>query len=137
MGHFLPCYLCMLLEISSFALMYASWDTEHNRHKFLLFWAIFCPFTLLLITQKTKIWKIYKKPPGNIILLHMCTINEVHMMHGSWDIKRDRVFCHFGPFFALWLSQQPQKSKFWKNEKKPGDITLQLCIANDNHAQYG
>ena len=49
---------------------------------FLLFWAIFCPFTLL-ITQKIKIWKIYKKPPGNIILLHMCTINEVHMMHGS------------------------------------------------------
>ena len=28
------------------------------------------------------------------------------------------IFCHFGPVFALLLSQQPEKSKFWKNEKR-------------------
>ena len=31
-----------------------------------------------------------------------------------------------------------KKSKFWKNEKKPGDIiTLYLCITNDDHITYG
>ena len=25
--------------------MYGSWDMEHDRHKFLSFWTIFCPFT--------------------------------------------------------------------------------------------
>ena len=37
-------------------MMYASWDVECGRHNFLLFWAIFCPFTLLTI-QKIKILK--------------------------------------------------------------------------------
>ena len=29
----------------------------------------------------------------------------------------DRVFCHFEPVFALWPSEQPEKSEFWKNLK--------------------
>ena len=29
----------------------------------------------------------------------------------------NRVFYHFGPISALWPSQQPEKSKFWKNDK--------------------
>ena len=29
----------------------------------------------------------------------------------------DRMFCHFGPIFALWAPSQPAKSKFYKNEK--------------------
>ena len=28
-------------------MMYGFWDTKHDRQKFLLFWAIFCPFTPL------------------------------------------------------------------------------------------
>ena len=44
-----------------------------------------------------------KKTPGDIIILHMCTINDNHMMYGSWDMEHvtDRIFCHFGLFFAL------------------------------------
>ena len=59
------------------------------------------------------------------------------MMYSSWDLQHNRVFCHFGPFFALWPSQQPKKSKVWKNEKKPGNMNLQLCITNDDHKMYG
>ena len=33
-------------------MMYASWDMECNRHNFLSFWAIFCPF-IPLLTPKT------------------------------------------------------------------------------------
>ena len=34
-------------------------------------------------------------------------------------------FCHFGPFFALYLPpNDPEYQNFEKNEKKPGDIIL-------------
>ena len=37
------------------------------------------------------------------IMLHICTINENHMMYGSWDMERNRQnFFSFGPLFALW-----------------------------------
>ena len=39
-----------------------------------------------------------------------------------------------------WASKKPEKSKFWKNEKKkkfPGDIIiLQMCTKNHNHMRY-
>ena len=40
-------------------MMYASWDMEYDRHNFLSFWAIFCPFTPLL-TPKIKIWNKFE-----------------------------------------------------------------------------
>ena len=46
------------------------------------------------------------------------------MMNDSWDMEHDRNFCHFGPIFALLPSKQPEKSKFWKNEKNPIDIII-------------
>ena len=60
-----------------------------------------------------------KKPPGDIIILHMCTINVKYMMYGSWDMEPDgqnvlsfwTIFCTVTPLIT-------QKSKFWKNEKK-------------------
>ena len=58
-----------------------------------------------------------KKRPGDIILLHMCIINEDNMMYGFWNIRHNRIFCHFGPFFALSSPWQPQKSRFWKIER--------------------
>ena len=74
--------------------IYGSWDMECDRQKFLSVWAIVFPFSPLT-TRKIKIFKL-KKAPGDIIILHRCTINENHMMYGSWDI-----FCHVGLFFAL------------------------------------
>ena len=53
----------------------------------------FCPFTPSLpplTTQKIQILKKWKKMPGDIIILHMCTINETHVMYCSWDKKCDR-----------------------------------------------
>ena len=60
------------------------------------------------------------------------------MVPEIWSVM-DRIFCHFGPFFALLPPYQPKKSKFWKNEKKtPGDIIiLHMCTLNDNHMMYG
>ena len=54
-------------------------------------------------------------------------------MYGSWDI-----FCHFGPLFALLSPYSNEKSKFWENEKIPGDIIiLHMRTKNDNHMMYG
>ena len=83
---------------------------EHDTHNILTFWTIFCPFT----PKQPK----SEKKPGDIIILHMCTINQNHMMYASWNIEPDRhiTFCHFEPFFALLPHYQFEKSKFWKNE---------------------
>ena len=68
-----------------------------------------------------------KKTPGDIIL-HLCTTNDYHMMYGSWDMERNRIFRHFGsvfalnPHFSLWAIFLPfypfntteKKFKKWK-----------------------
>ena len=78
------------------------------------------------------------KTPGDIILLHFCTTNEDHMMYCSWDIRQDRVFCHSGPFFALWPTPKHSENQNFEKLKKPlGDITiLHMCPSNDNHMMY-
>ena len=85
-------------------MMYAYSDMEClHRHNFSSFQAIFCSFAPLL-TSKTKIWKKCKKTPGDIILLHMCTINQDHMMYGSWDMKfnRQNFFVILGNFLSFY-----------------------------------
>ena len=85
---------------------------------------------------KLKFGKMLKTSAG-IILLRMCTINQGHMMYGSWDIKckGQSFFCHFRPFI---LPSDPLSN--WKNQnfekikKLPGDIiVLHVCTTNDNH----
>ena len=39
---------------------------------------------------------------GDIILLQVCTINEDHMMHGSWDIRHNS-------FLSIWTIYCPLK----------------------------
>ena len=103
-------------------MIYGSWNITLSRDKFLSFWAIFCPFSPLT-TQKIKILKL-KKAPGDIIILHICTINENHMMYGSWDTKHDRqTFLSFWTIFCPFTPLTPKKSKFWKNEKNTSFCT--------------
>ena len=122
-------------------MMYGSWDTKHNRKNFLSFWTTFCPFTPPNNPKNETFWKNEKKnPPTDIIILHKCTINDSHMMYGSWNMECNNIiFCHFGQFFAL-LLPKPKKPKFWKKnmEKLPRDIIiLHRCNINDNHMMYG
>ena len=69
--------------------------------------------------KKLKFEKM-KKPPGDFITLHMCPINDNHMMHGSWDMEcaMDRIFCHFGPFFIFTplTNRKIKILKKWKND---------------------
>ena len=110
--------------------MYSSWDKVWDRQNFLSFWAFFCPFSALTI-QKIKILKL-KKTPGDIIILHICNINDNHMMYGSWDKEHNRQ-----NFLSFWTISPPyvsRKCKFRKTEKTPGGIIiLHMCTINDNH----
>ena len=83
-----------------FILMYGSSDMERDWHNFLPFWVIFGPFTPLTIDAEPKFWKI-KKTFGYIIILHMCTINDNHIMHGSWHMEREwQNFLSFQTIFC-------------------------------------
>ena len=90
------CHQFTHLYQKSHHMMYASWDIACNRHIFLSFLAIFCPFTPLL-TLKIKIWEKCKKN------LEILSLNEDHMMYGSWDIRHNGqrllsfwvIFCPF------------------------------------------
>ena len=49
----------------------------------------------------------------------------------------DRIFSHFGPFFALLPPNNPENPNFEKMKKTPGDIIiLHKCTTNDNHMMY-
>ena len=107
-------------------MLYGYWDTEWAGHNFLSFWAIFCPFIPPLTTGKWKFWKNekkqqqtnkqtkkkQKKKPGDIVFLHMCTINE----DGSWDIRCNRqnflkFWAIFSPFYP---PDDPENQNFEK-----------------------
>ena len=80
--------------------IYGSWNIRCNRQKFLTFWAS------TLITWKIKILTL-KKTPGDIIILHICTTNDNHMMYSSWDMERYRqnilsFWTVFLPFYLWW-----------------------------------
>ena len=82
-------------------IIYVSWDMERDRHNFLSFWAIFCPFTPLttskikILKKKEKILKIssfYKSVPKIIII---CYVPQI------WRVTNVIFIFHFGLFLAL------------------------------------
>ena len=96
-GSIIILYMC---TINNNHVMYGSWDMEHDTEFFVIL-DLFCPF-MPLATQKIKILRKWKKKPGDIIILNMCTMNDNHMMYGSWDIEHNRPnFLLFRTFFGL------------------------------------
>ena len=108
LDHFLPFYLTNNLENQNFEkmknmpeyiiilymciinnnhMMNDSWDMEHDRQNFLLFWTTFCSFNPLT-TRKIKMLE-NKKTHEDIIILPKCTKTYDHMLHCSWDRARD------------------------------------------------
>ena len=79
-----------------------------------------------LMIPKNKNLKKIERVPGDIIILHMCTINEDHMMYYSWDIRCDRqnflsfwtIFCFFIVSLTIW------KIKTLKNWKGHLEVLL-------------
>ena len=116
---------CMVAEISSMA-----------DRTFWLF-GLFCPI-LPPNNPKSQNFEKMKKIPGDISILHKCTINDNYMIYGFWDMKCNRyVILSFGPFFFCPLTKA-WKMKISKQMKKtPGDIIiLHKCTKNHDHMLY-
>ena len=84
----------------------------------------FLPFYLPKTTKNQNLKKI-KIAAGDIIILHMCTKNDNHMMYGSWDME-----CHKHNFLSFWVIFWPftpltiQNIKILEKWKKHLDILL-------------
>ena len=78
--------ILQMCTISDSHMMYGSWDMKCNRQNFLSFWTIFLPF-YPPNNPKNQNFEKLTKTPGDIIILHMRTINDNHPMSGSWDIE--------------------------------------------------
>ena len=88
----------------------------------------FLPFYLHYWLQKSKLGKTVKKT-GDIILLHICTINKDHMIYGSWDIKAQWteflvILGYFLPIDPLNLKNQ----NFEKMKKSLQILSFYTCV---------
>ena len=102
----------------------SSWDTEQNKLKLVIL-GHFLPFHPPKKPPKIKVFNKMKKvadissfykcaPKIKIIC---CTIPEIRS-------KAGKSFCHFGPFFALLPTNDPENQNFEKIKKMPRDIIL-------------
>ena len=109
--------------------MYSSWYIERDRHNFLSFWAIFCPFTPLA-TQKIKILK-WKKRRGDVIILQESTKNYDHILYCSRDMARDgcSFYFSFWATFCLFTLLTARKIKIIKRWKQRLEIlSFYTCV---------
>ena len=115
-----------LLEVLSFYICAPKiaiiWFTvpkiRSETQNFLSLWAILCPFTSPVMILNINILKKSKKYLEILsFYTYMRTINEDHMMYGSWNIRCDRhKFLTFWATFYPFSPWKPGKSKFqhWK-----------------------
>ena len=105
-------------------LRYEVWQTE-----FFVILDCFLPF-YPPNNPKNQNFEKMKKTPGDIIILHMCTINDNHMMYGSWDMEHDRLnFLSFWTIFCTFTPLTTQKIKILKKWKNHLEIlSLYTCV---------
>ena len=87
-------------------------------------------------SKKSKFWKI-KTMPGDIIILHLCTTNDDHMMYDFWHIKCNRQSFIFWAIFCIFTSLTIQKIKNLKKWKKLLDILFCMMIYDVWFLKYG
>ena len=94
------------LRYHHFTQVYHKWQSydvwflryELQQTKYFVILDHFLPFYHLNNEENQNFEKM-KKPSGDIIILNKCTINDNHMMYGSWDMKHDtKCFVILGHF---------------------------------------
>ena len=98
-------YTCILQMMIIWYIVLQKWSaTDRIFYQFGPFFALFLP----LQPRKSKLWKNEK-----------ITINDNHIMYGSWDIKCDRqIFLSLWAIFCPFTPLTTQKIKILKKWKK-------------------
>ena len=142
LGHFLPFIPLKPPKIKTlknekicwryyhFTQAYHKWQSYHvwflryraRRTEFFVILDYFLPF-YPPNNSKNQNFKKMKKKSGDIIILHKCTINENHIMYGSWDMKRDGQNFLFSTVFFPFTPLTTWKIKILKNWKKHLEIS--------------
>ena len=87
-----------------------------QQTEFFVIWDSFLPF-YPSNNPKNQNFEKMKKTPGDIIILHKCTINDNHMMYDSWDMEHDgHIFLSFWTIFCTFtpLTTRNQNFEKWK-----------------------
>ena len=101
-------------------------DISHATNRFSYHFGLI--FVLLPpYNSKNQNFENLKKNPEDIIILHMCAINNNHMMYDSWEIVHDgQIFLSFWMIFCPLTPLTTPKIKSLKNWKKHQEI-LPFC----------
>ena len=156
LGHFLPFQPLDNLENQNFNIEKNTWRYyyfTHLHHKwqsydvwFLRYGVQWTEFFVILdcflpfypLTTRNQNLKKMKKMPRDIIILHMFTINDNHMMYCSWDIEHDgQNFLSFWTISCPFTLLTTQKIKILKKWKSCLEISFYRCNINSNHMMYG
>ena len=96
------------------------WQTE-----FFVILDRFLPF-YLPNNLKNQNFEKMKKSPGDIIILHMCTINDNHKRYGSRDIERNGQ--NFLSFWTVFFPFYPHNNLKNQNFEKLKKISFYTCV---------
>ena len=105
-----------------------SYDVQFLRYtvrqtEFFVILDRFLPFYLPNNVKNQNFEKM-KSTAGDIIILHMCTINDNHRMYGSWDMKHDgQNLLLFWTIFCPFTHLTTRKIKILKKWKKLLEIS--------------
>ena len=112
----LSLYTCVLLMTIKWSMLPEIWSAMDRM------FCHFRPFLALLPPNnlKNQTFEKIKKTLGDIIILHMCTKNNNHIIYGFWDMEHDgHNFLSFWIIFCLFTTLTTQKIKNLKKGKKP------------------
>ena len=94
---------------------------------------------IILIFTKLPFFFFLRNPPGDIIILHLCTKHLDDMIYSSWDAERDKLKLVFlGHFFPFYPLKNPKNQNFENKKKIAGDIIiLHMFTKNHNYMMSG
>ena len=107
-------------------LRHKAWQTE-----FFVILGHFLPFNLPNNLKNQNFEKMKKeKMLKDIIILHLHTTNDDHMMYGSWDLEHNRQnFLSFWTIFCPFTPLTTRKIKILKKWKKYLEISsFYICV---------
>ena len=110
-----------------------------RQSEFFVILDYFLPFYPSNNSKNQNFEKKWRKMPEDILILHMCTINENHDVRFlRYRVQQIECFVILYRFFPFYPPNDTENQNFETMKKIPGDIiNLPMCTINDYHMMYG